>query len=128
MEKSNRIEKARVAALETFETKRAEIPQYLEAGTGSEDHGIRNLLELLVLVEALVVTAIDVLRDGLSPLDVLDVFRAKDLREAIPDAFEGIGKVDDEALDLSVDEVFTLLRRASVMAQNVVVTVVKGSN
>lgn len=128
MSKQERIEKARVAAVERFKVSRAEIPETLDAPLApDEEHGIKNLLEVMVLIEAIAVTAIDVLRDGLSPLDILDVFRAEDLREAIPDAFDGIGELDDEALDLSAEEIFVLLERTAKMAKNIVMTVIRGT-
>lgn len=96
MPDSSLEEKAKAAAKETAKRLRPTEEERQE--------GIADLKEVIAFGITLTATALRIAGDGFGPLDVIDVLRADDLREAFGPAVDDISDVPGEIADLSVRE------------------------
>jgi hypothetical protein len=114
---SQSAQKVKSAALQKIETKTAaEQAAEAELEDGPQAHGIKDLMEIIVFVEALAETVIEAIADGISPLDVIGVFGDEELREAVGPAVRDVSDVPMEVTDLSAAEIKRLIDRLTSMA------------
>lgn len=102
------MEQVKAAALEKVRTKKMKITnedlaEAPEEPSGSQV-GIKDIKEVIIFTFALAEMTVEVLEDGLGLLDVLDVFRADEVRQEFGPAVRGAGDIPREVADLSSKE------------------------
>ena len=113
-------QKVKAAALQKLQTKSvAKTVADAEQPDSPEEHGIQDLLEVIVFIEALAETVVEALADGIGPLDVITVFGDEEVREAVGPAVRDASDIGAEVTDLSAAEIQRLLRRVTDMAFSV---------
>lgn len=79
----------------------------------SETHGIKETVDLLDAAEETALKVLEEIRDGLDPVDAVQVVLDGDVREAWAQAAEGAGQIDEELTDVSSEEAFDLARKST---------------
>jgi len=77
----------------------------------AENRGIREILEVIDFLEALVETAIELSIDGVGLLDILGLVRDDEIQQTVGPALKGSTNIPAEVADLSSTEVRRLANR-----------------
>ena len=78
-----------------------------------DTRGITETVDLLDAAEETALKVLEEIRDGLDPVDAVQVVLDGDVRNAWAQAAEGAGQVDEELADLSSGEAFDLARKST---------------